>query len=158
MSLHALTEFGGGGHKSSGWDWQSCPWSLGPTCSGCKVAVIGPTPGREGSADLKIMTLPPLLRFTLTISPHDPISLCPRPVSKAWWSYHVCGNIKSWPNNLHAHILLFQKRTKKRLSICKEYSKNISQFFKANRLNIHGAKYFAANRSPMLVSYIFHIH
>lgn len=83
MSLHALTEFGGGGHKSSGWDWQSCPRSLGPTRLGCKVAVYAATPGREGSADLEIMTLPPLLRFTLTISPHDPISLCPSPCVKS---------------------------------------------------------------------------
>lgn len=48
MSLHVLTEFGRrvgggvgrrGGHKSSRWDWQSCPRSLGPTRSGCKVAI-----------------------------------------------------------------------------------------------------------------------
>lgn len=73
MSLHVLTEFGGGGYKSSGWDWQSCPRCLGPTRSGCKVAIYAAAPGREGSTDLEIMTLPPLLRFTLTMSPHDPV-------------------------------------------------------------------------------------
>lgn len=54
-----------------------------PTRSGCKVAIYAATPGREGSADLEIMTLPPLLRFTLTISAHDPIFLCPSPCVKS---------------------------------------------------------------------------
>lgn len=83
MSPHVLTEFGGGGYKSSGWDWQSCPRSLGPTRSGCKVAIYAATPGREGSADLEIMTLPPLLRFALTISAHDLISFVPAGVSES---------------------------------------------------------------------------
>lgn len=83
MSVHVLTEFGGGGHKSSGWDWQSCPRSLGPTRWGCKVAIHAATPGREGSADLEIMTLPPLLRFTLTVSAHDLISFVPAAVSES---------------------------------------------------------------------------
>lgn len=83
MSAHVLTEFGGGGYKSSGWDWQSCPRSLGPTRSGCKVAIHAATPGREGSADLEIMTWPPLLRFTLTVSAHDLISFVPAAVSES---------------------------------------------------------------------------
>lgn len=91
MSPHVLTEFGGGGYKSSGWDWQSCPRSLGPTRSGCKVAIYAATPGREGSADLEIMTLPPLLRFALTISAHDLISFVPAGgsgSSQPFW--HLC--------------------------------------------------------------------
>lgn len=103
MSLHVLTEFGEEGYKSSGWDWQSCPRSLGLTRSGCKVAIYAATPGREGSADLEIMTLPPPLRFTLTISPHDPIFLCPSLCVKSLAVLPACGNIQSWPDNLHAH-------------------------------------------------------
>lgn len=100
MSPHVLTEFGGGGYKSSGWDWQSCPRSLGPTRSGCKVAIYAATPGREGSADLEIMTLPPLLRFTLTISAHDLISFVPAGCVRELAGFPA-PRIQMWPNNLH---------------------------------------------------------
>lgn len=83
MSLHALTEFGGGGHKSSGWDWQSCPRSLGPTRSGCKVVVDSATPQSRGlsgfgdndiAASIKIhinrfTTRPPPPHFTFVLAP-----------------------------------------------------------------------------------------
>lgn len=49
MSLHSLSEFGGGGRKSSGWDWQSCPWSHGQTITGWKVDVDSVTPTVEGA-------------------------------------------------------------------------------------------------------------
>lgn len=156
MSLHVLTEFGRGGYKSSGWDWQSCPRSLGPPRSGCKVAIYAATPGREGSADLEIMTLPPLLRFTLTISPHDPIFLCPSLCVKSLavlpclWQYSKLAKQPACAQRL------FIGKTKERLSICIEYSGNKSHLLKAT-LTIHETNYLAANRSPMLVTDIFHL-
>lgn len=46
-------------------------------------------------------------------------------------------------------------RTKERLSLCIEYKGNKSHLLKA-ALNIHEANYLAANRSPLLVTDIFH--
>lgn len=86
MSLHALTEFGGGGHKSSGWDWQSCPRSLGPTRSGCKVAVDAATPrsrGLSGFGDNDIAASIKIHINHFTTRPHFPLSKppCQKPSS-----------------------------------------------------------------------------
>lgn len=76
LSLHVLTEFGGGGHKSSGWDWQSCPQSLGLTRSGCKVAVDGATPqsrGLSGFGDNDIAASIKIHINHFTTRPHFPL-------------------------------------------------------------------------------------
>lgn len=77
VSLHALSEFGGGERKSSEWDWQSCPWSHGQTHTGGKVAIDDATPqlrGLSGFGDNDIVGPIKIHINRLTARPHFPTS------------------------------------------------------------------------------------
>lgn len=94
------------------------------------------------------MTLPPLLRFTLTISPHDPISLCPSPCVK---SLAVLLIFKADQTTCMCTPLV---PGKDKIEVV--YMQRIQWKYIPLALNIHGTNDLAANRSTMHVSDICH--